>query len=194
MKGKSDDALHPDNFCTVHRVCQTAGCTDRVHDDPINPARTRCYRHFCTFGLSCPEERAFGGSQLCTVCLKHKCSVPNCTHRITPGGGDLCIEHQCTSSTCQLARFHPYKFCINHVCRANLMPGLANQLQNHCEEEGDAFRNFRCRKHVDCSEPGCDNFCTSHNGVLLKKCDFRRFSLPTCLPISLKDPPAYLVL
>lgn len=179
VKGKTDDVTHADNYCAVHQLCQTAGCTERVHDDPVNRARTRCYLHFCASGSPhCPEERAWGGSTpACSVCPNHKCTIALCPNaKDQPGGGDLCADHQCTSRLCASPRYLPHKFCLVHMCRVNLAAGPGGVGLASCDEEGDPYRNFRCAKHVECSESGCTNFCMTVNGVVQKKCDSRRLS------------------
>ena len=192
VKGKADDAAHADNYCAVHQLCQTAGCPNRVHDDPINGARARCYLHYCAAGLShCAEERAWGGANpACCVCARHKCSLAKCPNgKDTATGGDLCADHQCTNGLCASPRYPPHKFCLVHMCRANLTTGPTGLGLASCGEEGDPMHNFRCAKHVACSESGCTDFCMTVNGVIQKKCDFRRFIHPSS-PQTMVLPPS----
>ncbi|RYP66277.1 hypothetical protein DL770_008836 [Monosporascus sp. CRB-9-2] len=166
VKGNSSDPNDADNFCAVHRRCKSSGCGDRVHDDPVNRAGVRCYRHYCASGATnCGEERLADVGA--TVCSLHKCKMPGCfkPKNHIGGGGTYCEDHECAVDACDEKRYGLRKHCAAHVCRAVFVDQVA------CDRPGDIDNNGRCRKHVECPENGCRKYRMIVNGNLLAKCE-----------------------
>ncbi|RYO95956.1 hypothetical protein DL765_011694 [Monosporascus sp. GIB2] len=168
VKGNSSDPNDADNFCAVHRRCKSSGCGDRVHDDPVNRAGVRCFRHYCASGATnCGEERLADAGA--TVCALHKCKMPGClkskNHIGGGGGGTYCKDHECAIDGCDEKRHGLRKHCAAHVCRAVFVDHVA------CDRPGDIDNNGRCPKHVECPESGCRKYRMIVNGNILAKCE-----------------------